>query len=450
MEQQNQPSFIQRNSVIIKGLLIGFLSIMLLIPTLMIRALINEREVRKSEVIQEVNATWGNTQLVSGPILRVPYYELANSEQIVNGKKQIIQNKIKRLAYFLPNDLKIDGTILPEKRNRGIYQVVVYNGNLKINGSFSKVSLGQWGALPENIQWQNAQVLLTISDLRGINELIEVSWNGQKSNFEPGAILSESFKGVQAPVQVSQNNEGAKFEISLSLKGSESLKFIPIGKTTNVSLQSKWSSPSFSGTFLPDNRQIDAEKFSAQWKVLHLNRNIPQQWNDAQEVPLADSAFGVDLISPNDGYQKSDRSAKYAILIISLTFLSFFFVELLNHKRIHPFHYILVGLALCIFYTLLISISEFLRFNLAYLIATVLTIGLIFLYAKSVFGQSKLASIVSLIMLTLYSFVFIIIQLEDTALLIGSIGLFLILALTMYVSRRIDWNGLSSEAVERV
>jgi inner membrane protein len=176
--------------------------------------------------------------------------------------------------------------------------------------------------------------------------------------------------------------------------------------------------------------------------VLNLNRNFPQFWANIAPSSIQNASFGVKLITPNDNYQKSSRSVKYAILIIALTFLGFFFIEIINRKKIHPFNYILIGLALCIFYTLLISVSEFSSFNIAYTIATTLTLGLIFLYAKSIFGEKRSATIISFVMLTIYGFIFVIIQLEDTALLIGSLGLFIILAITMYVSRKIDWGNV--------
>jgi inner membrane protein len=176
--------------------------------------------------------------------------------------------------------------------------------------------------------------------------------------------------------------------------------------------------------------------------VLHLNRDFPQQWANYAPSTLNGASFGVKLITPNDNYQKASRSVKYAILIIALTFMAFFFIEIINRKKVHPFNYILIGLALCIFYTLLLSISEFFSFNQAYLLAAIMTLGLIFLYSKSIFGETRPATIITTVMLTLYSFIFVIIQLEDTALLIGSIGLFIILAITMYVSRKIDWQNV--------
>jgi inner membrane protein len=451
MENLEQKStFFQRNVALIKGFFIGFLIFLLLIPTFMIQSLISEREGRKSEVIQEVSSKWGNSQQIIGPILRIPYYEVSRIEKLnTNGKNEIEQAKSLEYTYFLPNHLIINGLVNPEKRSRGIYEIVVYNSIIKFDGDFTNISLDQFKVLPENILWKDATVLFTLSDFRGINEDIELNWNGNKSFFSSGEKLpfaresNIAISGISTPVQINDEGKGSyNFHFESNLKGSESISIVPVGKITKVMLNSNWQNPSFIGAFLPDKRVVNEKGFSASWKVLHLNRDFPQQWMGNAPETLTRSSFGVNLITPNDNYQQSSRSVKYAILIIALIFMAFFFIEILNHKRVHPFNYILIGLALCIFYTLLLSISELLTFNISYLIASFLTIGLVFLYSKSIFQNTRLSGLVALVMLILYSFIFVIIQLEDTALFIGSIGLFTILSITMYISRRIDWQNV--------
>ncbi len=247
---------------------------------------------------------------------------------------------------------------------------------------------------------------------------------------------------------------------------------MPLGRNTQVNIRSDWPNPSFDGAFLPDERDVDESGFTARWEVLHLNRNFPQAWKGSQyrfttpgaspsspdnyyyDRPPVDVAqtvsteasgyrFGVNLLRPVDEYQKSMRSAKYAILFISLTFLVFFFVETLNRKRIHPIQYLLVGLALCIFYALLVAISEQLNFNLAFIVSSIAVTVLITLYCHSIFKQQKLTLFIGLLLVMLYGFVFTLLQLQDYALLIGSIGLFGILAVVMYFSRKIDWYALA-------
>jgi inner membrane protein len=454
METPNlKPSFIERNAALIKGFFIAVLCLVLLIPTLMIFGLINEREGRKDEAVKDVSAKWGNRQTLVGPVLQVPYYEISEIKKVnAAGKKETELTKKLNYAYFLPNNLIINGNITPEKRHRGIYEIIVYGSKLSFSGDFSAIDYTKLGIQPETIAWKDAALLVSISDFRGIKDNVTLNWNGQPSVFNSGATLAYndtpdagtlSLSAIYSPVQVANDGKSPNtFRFDIALKGSENISFVPVGKTSVVTMKSNWPHPSFDGSFLPDTSTVTNTGFVADWKVLHLNRDFPQQWTGNTPNLLTSSTLGISLITPNDAYQKTSRSVKYAILIIALTFMAFFFTEILNQKRVHPLNYILIGLALCIFYTLLLSISEFISFNSSYWIATAMTIGLVFLYSKSIFQQARPAALVSLVMLILYGFIFVIIQLEDTALLIGSIGLFLILAITMYISRKIDWANI--------
>ncbi len=247
---------------------------------------------------------------------------------------------------------------------------------------------------------------------------------------------------MSAPVSLALADEGKKlsFNINLKIKGSEQLHFIPLSGDSRFTLQSTWANPSFDGNNLPSVRKVTDTGFAATWNFNKANLPFGTVLQDFK-FDLDTLAFGVTLIQPADGYAKTNRCIKYAILFIGLTFSLFFIVELLQKKPVHPVQYILVGLALTIFYTLLLSISEFILFDLSYLIAAVATIMLISTYAYGHFHSSKTAGIFGGMLTLLYSFTFVLIRLEDTALLIGSIGLFIILALAMYASRRINWYG---------
>jgi inner membrane protein len=299
--------------------------------------------------------------------------------------------------------------------------------------------------------------------MRGIKENIELQWNESTHTFDPGMQTTLMFSGQAQPppydpydyanqhfpnqivnagessrVPLTGKEEDISYAFSLNLNGSKYLNFVPLGKETTVQLASAWQNPSFDGAFLPEERTVEKEGFTADWKVLHLNRNYPQQWQGAA-YDVSNSVFGVNLLLPVDEYQKSMRSAKYAIMIIALTFLLFFFVEVLNKKRIHPFQYILVGLAICIFYTLLLSLSEHTSFNFAYAIASVVIISMITLYAQSIFNNPLLTRILGGMLVVIYGFIFVILQLQDFALLMGSIGLLIVLGIVMYLSRKVDW-----------
>lgn len=430
-----------RNSVMLRIFTIAILVLLLLIPVSMVQDLIRERERRQNTAIQEVSSKWGNSQTINGIILTIPYMTYVKVHQ---DKDQFKMVEKKQYAHFLPDDLKISGEILPEIRYRGIYKVIVYQSKLEISGSMPKPSFEDWKIKDSDILWDEASVSLGLSDLRGIQEAVNLQWNGKSYQFDPGVISSDIInEGISTLVNVEDIAEkDIAFNLDLSFNGSTDIKFIPLGKTTSVSLTSPWEHPSFNGAYLPDDRTIGTDGFQANWEVLHLNRAYPQKIKGANSK-IYGSAFGVNLIVPIDTYQKSMRSAKYASLFITLTFLIFFFVQILNKVRIHPMQYIIVGLALCIFYILLIALSEHITFKWSYVISSISIISMITLYAQSIAKSIKLTSIIGLILLILYAFIYSILQLQDHALLLGSIGLFIVMAIVMYLSRKIDWFNIS-------
>jgi inner membrane protein len=310
---------------------------------------------------------------------------------------------------------------------------------MQLSGQFSAIKSRAADIISaKTLQWNNAVLTIGIPDLRGIEEQIELQWNNEKKLFNTGVLMTDfTTSGVHVPVTL-KDNETIHFATRIQLKGSDKLYFTPVGKVTNLKLASSWANPSFDGSFLPDTRNVTAEGFTADWKVLHLNRNFPQTWLN-QSGDIAASGFGVNLLLPVDSYQKATRATKYAILFIALTFIAFFFNEMRGTGRVHPFQYVLIGLALVIFYTLLISMSEYLGFNSAYWIAAAMTVGLVTLYARSLFPSSVMSNLIGGTLVLLYVFLFTLIQLQDYALLIGSLGLFAILAGLMYLSKKIEW-----------
>jgi inner membrane protein len=430
MTVKNESKFRIKNSITIKFITIGLMILALLAPAKMIKNLIHERNSLRNTVVSEVSYKWGNPQTLTGPIITIPYKTYLKKD------KEIIETK--NYAQFLPEDLNIKGEIIPEIRYRGIYKVVVYNAKLNFNGIFIKPDFNAWNIPESDIMWNEATLSIRIPDMRGIKDVITVELGKNKYNVNPGINSpNTNYTGVSTKVDI-EKSQNYNFQFDLNINGSESINFIPVGKQTNVEIHSEWTDPSFEGSFLPNNRNINEAGFSAGWKVLHLNRSYPQQWI-GNKYNLDESSFGVKLLLPVDHYQKSLRSVKYAIMFISLTFLIFFFTEILNKKRIHPIQYLLVGLGLSVFYTLLVSLSEQISFNLAYLIASLSIISLITAYAHSMLKDIKLTAIVAFVLIVLYVFLFTVIQLQDYSLLLGSIGLFLALAIVMYLSRKVDW-----------
>lgn len=431
-----------KTSVTLKILSIGFLVLLLMLPAALIKDLIREREYRQSGVVNEVSSKWGEAQTFCGPILTVPYY----AYETTNDNKR---RTLTQYAHFLPHQLDISGAVNPKVRKRGIYEVAVYNTALSIKGDFSQPDFTFANVAKEDILWEDAFISVGVSDMRGIKENIQLAWSDTTLLFEPGLPTDHVVKSgvsIAVPLQATQN-ENYTFDFSLDINGSKYLNFVPLGKETTVDLNSTWQHPSFDGSFLPNKHNIEDKErdgFTANWKVLHLNRNFPQAWvGKAHDV--YSSAFGVSLFMPVDQYQKTMRSAKYAIMFIALTFLVFFFVEVLNKTRIHPLQYLLVGITLCIFYLLLLSLSEHISFNQAYFVAASAVIVLITAYSKSIFAKKLLVGGMGILLVGLYAFLYSLLQLQDYALLMGSVGIFLILAIIMYFSRNIDWYNLGKE-----
>lgn len=435
---ENIPGFYERNKTLLKGFLIGFLILLMLIPAAIVSNLVSERQERQAEVVKEVSSKWAGEQTIIGPIVIVPY-----KVYVQQGSATITKTMYLNL---LPESLLINGNAIPEVRRRSLYTVMLYRSDIELSGSFNPSEVQRWNIAPQDIMWEQSKLVLGLNDARGLEEEVVLNWGNTKKTMEAGVINSGVISsGLNTSVAFDSAGK-ASFNVRIKLKGSSRLYFTPVGKTTEVNLKSAWKSPAFDGQYLPDKPAvISADGFNAHWKILQVSRNYPQCWPSGNTYEVEKSAFGVKLIQPADGYAKTDRSVKYAILFIALTFTVFFFIEILQKKQVHPLQYILVGLALCIFYTLLLSISEYTGFNPAYFIAAVATVSLIGSYVWGIFKTFKIAAGFIFALGGLYTYIFILIQLEDYALLFGSIGLFVILAIIMYYSRKIDWYNTSKK-----
>jgi inner membrane protein len=436
METKGIQQFL--NSYSVKMIIVSFLAILLLIPSFLIQNVIQERITLSEKVKNELYAQWGGKQVVAGPVLNVPF---TVTEQGVNNQGI---NERHGVAHFLPETLKTDGILYPETRKRGIYKVVVYEGKIKLQGTFAQPDVSQLDIPNAKYNWDAAYFTIGVSDMRGIKNLPELLINGQKCKVEPGVADTDLFQsGITVKADSVDLKQPMNFEIELVLNGSEDLSVEVLGKTSEVSIKSDWADPGFTGSFLPANREVTAKGFTANWQVTHLNRNFPQQWID-NKYNTHDAKLGVELLLPVDHYQKSMRSAKYAILFIALNFIVFIFIELKSKARIHPFQYSLVAFALLMFYALLTSIGEQTGFNWAYLISAVAVTLLISWYAFSILKNVNSVIWVTALQTGLYLFLFTILQLQDYALLAGSIGLFIILAIIMKASQQIKWYAEST------
>lgn len=425
-------------SVISKLIMIGFLIAVLMIPTLMIGDLTNERKHRRDSAVIEVGTKWGGEQTVAGPVLIIPF---------ISPKNGI--NNPNDYAFFLPEELNIKGELDPKTLKRGIYEITTYGSKLVLSGKFLRPDFKKLNISENSIIWDRAVLAVGISDMKGIKNNVELGWNGQKLAAQSGLAMefANLTEGVSFPVSFESGANSFDYSVAVDLNGTGQINFVPLGNKTSAELSSSWPTPSFIGSFLPDDRTVDGAGFSAKWNIFQLNRAFPQSWTGFDKH-VAASAFGVDLLVTVDEYQKTSRSIKYAIMVIALTFLVFFFVEVLNKTRVHPIQYILVGLALVIFFSLLLALSEFINFNLAYLASGLAVLILTTAYSHSIFKNVKLTMLLTLCLAAVYAFIFVIIQLQDLALLVGNIGLFAVLALVMFVSRKIDWYDQGSKSID--
>jgi len=423
-------------STALKMFTIGFLFLVLLTPTTMIKSLIRERSNRNAEVVKEISSKWGGHQAICGPVLSIPYKEYSEGTK----------NYSIEYIHILPEELRIDSFLDSEVRYRGIYEAVLYNADVQLSGVFIMPKLKDLGIKEKDVIFQNACISLGIEDMKGIRREISAIVNDVPFSMNPGIETKGIIaSGVSSKVQLQNKVTEVRFDFKINLNGSKQINFVPLGKTTEVSLSCDWPHPSFNGVFLPEERSINDKGFDAKWKILHLNRDFPQLWiGDKYKYEMGKFLFGVELFKPVDVYQKSMRAVKYASLFVLLTFLAFFFSEIFKKKPLHPIQYTLIGCAIIIFYLLIIALSEHMNFEKAYLISGAAVVLLITVYAAAILRSVLVSISMGCILSVFYSYLYMLLQMEDYAILMGSIGLFVILSGIMLITRKIDWYSISS------
>ena len=434
-----------RTSAVARLVVMGVLTMALLVPLAWVYSIVAERAGRRSGAVAEISATWGGAQVIGGPVLAVPYsYTWTDSA----GRQQAGTSH----ALFLPRDLQIEGSLATETRRRGIFEVVVYRANLKLRGAFVRPDVGALRPAPVRVDWDQAAVLLGVSDPRGLTRRATLAWNGQTQPLSGGTgevgLFNSGLRAGIPTLEATAPGAELPFDVTIDLNGTRDLRFLPAAAETTVALTSTWPHPGFVGMALPETRRVQRDGFSASWRVQDFGRSYPSRWTTGEmnreqlAGQAADSTFGVSLVQPVDIYQQAERAVKYAVLFIVLTFLVFFLWEVFSTVLLHPMQYAFVGFALCIFYLLLVSLSEHTGFDTAYVLSAGVTIALIAGYARAVLGGTRPALSVGAALLALYGFLYLLLRLEDYSLLAGSIGLFLILAFVMFITRRMDWYEL--------
>ena len=434
-----------RNSISLKIGVIGIFVLILLIPSEMVQSLIRERDVTRNDAISEIWRTWGDRQVLAGPIVSVP---VVTSVPLPNGTMETSTH----FLHFLPETLSVSGDVLPVKRYRSIYEVVLYSGNFTFKGNFKPLIPKGLNVKTSEINWEKAYVTIGISDMKGVKDNIEMAWNDSTYRMKPGVPVHDIIKGgVSIPIDIDPAKEHS-FSFKLNLNGSRLLSFLPFASEMNVELTSSWANPSFEGAFIPADKTVSKSGFTARWKVLELNRNYGQYGLDnfiseKNESPNAmfnndrispdntAGGFGVNLIMPVDQYQRTTRAAKYGVLFVILTFVTFFFFELLRKKYVHPLQYLIVGFAIMLFYLLLLSLAEYLLFDFAYLISAITVTLMVMLYAGAIFSNRSYGITVGLILFMLYAYFYTLLQLQLYSLLFGSIGMVIMLSIIMVLTR---------------
>jgi inner membrane protein len=423
---------------------VAFLALLLQIPISMIGSLVKERQDRHGEAVEEVSSKWGKTQSITGPALVVPY-TIRWNELGPNGQQ--IPHTASWHATFLAEKLEVHGRMDSEVRSRGIFSVPVFKLSLTMAGDFRRPDLSELRVESPVVAWNHAQLALGISDARAIQEQTSVSWNGREIGFLPGTgDFQEVGTGIHAIVGVGPGDDRLAFSFPLTLNGSLGFYMVPFGRSTIVNLESDWRSPSFQGNWLPSNRSLSDRGFSASWTIPFLGRNYPQAWTSQTDMrnSIDASHFGLQLVDPVDYYHMAERSVKYAGLFILLTFSAVWLTEVLAGLRVHPIQYLLVGAALCLFYLLELSLSEHLGFSGAYALASCSVVGMVAAYSFAILQRAIRAAVIGGVIAALYAYLYVLLQNEDFALVVGSIGLFVTLAVVMLVTRRVDWYSIGS------
>jgi len=413
---------------------------------------VGERDRYRYQAKQSIAHGWSGSQVLVSPILRLTLSK--DYEQEVfdkNLEKYVVKRKTKTWhELYVPDSLTLNGDVKTQERYKGIYRVPVYEVALTIDGEFLKMP-----KVTERLL--RAELITSLSDMRGISATPKVKWNDLNISVQASKDSQLLGNYISADITDQFRNatqQAVGFSMHLDVRGLDALRFVPTGKQVEVDLSSAWPHPYFEGRYLPDSREINEAGFKAKWSVSEFATSIQQTLQNCQSnrdacvQALNENSFGVGLYNPIDVYQKTDRSLKYGFLFILLTFLVFCLFEVIKRSQIHPVQYALVGAALAIFYLLLISLSEHISFAIAYLVATLACVGLIWFYLLYVFKNITNASMLALGITTLYAMLYVILRSEDFALLMGSGLTFLCLGLLMIVTRKVDWYSLGSAKSE--
>ena len=449
-----------KNSIAMRFGLVAILIILMNIPLDMVKDIVRERSNLHQQVNSEVAATWGQLQSLNGPSLLIPYTERFDTVETLTDKDGNERKKNKttykhRTAIVLPEELNIDVSLLGQTRKRSIYEALVYNADVKINGQFKQPNLNELSNNIDEIHWDRAWLSLGISDTQAINKVSKLKWHSASLDFEPGTKITNLINsGFHAPLNLNKfktenrtdKKQSYPFALQINVNGSQGFYFSPFGKTTNVNITSDWPHPSFQGNVLPDQHTVSADGFNANWTVPHLARNYPQLWTiETQKFNINEFTAGIDLFESVSLYSQITRAIKYGILFLVLTYITFLLFEMGIGKRLHIIQYGVIGLAISMFYLTLLSLAEHTGFFKAYLSAAAIIIIMISAYVQSALKSLKRTSIITLLLTGLYALLYALLRLEDYALLAGVALLLIVLGVMMYLTSNVAKTVIKTE-----
>jgi len=445
-----------RANVLLKAVIVGAVAVAFVVPLTMIWGVVKDRSRYRDTVTAEVARSTAQSQTLVGPLVVVRY-----RERIPGAGKGDVEQVREGAEIILPESLSIRSKVHVETRQRGIHRVPVFRSATSLSAAFTLPPRLGISDKHQLVEVPRAEIVFGVSDPRGIRSVPEVRLHGATLEARPGAGLDWLKNGFSVALPPDATGSRVPIEVNLDLMGTDRLMFVPIGAVTDVGLSSDWPHPSFVGAFLPDERNISAHGFQARWKLSRfatgvddvmarirdsMSRGVPVIPDGGDGAPgLLSTDLGVRFVQPVDSYTQSERAVKYGFLFVFLTFVAFFLFEVLRRMAIHPIQYLLCGAALALFFLLLVSLSEHLPFAAAYLVSSVACVGLIAFYVGHVLRSTARGLAFGGLVGAMYGFLYVILQSEDYALLLGALLLFAALAIVMVMTRRVDWYRLSAE-----
>ena len=413
--------------------------VLLSLPLMMVRELINERADYRSEVVDAIEQSTSGSQKLAGPLIAIPITETLT--RMENQKEVNYQRSW--VYYWLPESLAVTGKQTVESRRVGIYSGQVWHNVLQIKASFDPLRLA--ALRKTNIVLGQPRLVVSVGDARGIGAIHAPEVNGNVLSVEPGLGISGDGAGIHMPMPaLAEDNKPLEIAFSLDLNGTGEFSLVPLGRNSELQLTSNWPHPGFLGSFLPTQREVSAAGYRAHWQSSWFANDMGSYFKDDMEIPWSRlPAFSADVMSLADQYQLTDRATKYAILLIGLTFMAFFVFESLTRRPLHPMQYLLVGLSLVLFYLVLLALSEHIGFTAAWLAASLSGAVMNGIYLQAVLRGWRNSLLFVAALLLLDGVMWFLLHSEDSALLLGTGVLALALSVLMFLTRRVDWYALS-------